>query len=60
MTEQELDAHIDQLKTKIKSEIDRHGALLQQLQTIQERRKEIKAEHDQHEIAKIQQQILNS
>lgn len=60
MSEHELDAHINDLKGKIKSEIDRHGDLLHQLQVIQERRKQIKAEHDQHEIAKIQQQILNS
>lgn len=60
LSPEELDAHIENLKGKIHSEIERHSALLKQLQAVQERRKEIKAEHDKHEIERIQQQILNA
>lgn len=56
----ELDQHIEELKGKIHGEIERHTTLLKQLQVVQTRRKEIKAEHDKHEIERIQKQILNS
>ncbi|EKD76015.1 MAG: hypothetical protein ACD_43C00253G0002 [uncultured bacterium] len=55
----ELDNRIEELKNKVNGEIERHTALLKQLQMVQNRRKEIKAEHDKHEIEKIQKQILS-
>jgi hypothetical protein len=56
----ELDKHIDDLKGQLHSEIERHRLLLKQLETVQARRKEIKADHDKHEIERIQQQIHKS
>lgn len=60
LSEAELDHHIEELKGKIHGEIERHTTLLKQLQVVQTRRKEIKAEHDKHEIERIQKAILNS
>lgn len=60
LSPEELDKHIEGLKGKLNLEIERHRNLLKQLEVVQARRKEIKAEHDMHEIERIQQQILNS
>lgn len=57
MSEAELDAHIEELKNKLDYEVKRHQDLLKELQTIRDRRKQFKAEHDHSEIERIQQLI---